>query len=622
MNPQEEDKSALNALEQKLYNPKENMEEISYHHVRDRKEKELPTSWGEDTPIIRESSEDGGLSFGAKFLIGSSILLLLVLLFAGWKIFSSGNLISDRNIEMNLSIDPFIEGGEATPLTVTLNNRNKVPLEMATLTLMYKQGSGAQDEQEKIREKRDLGDVAAGDFRKQQFDVTVYGSEAESRDVTVKLEYKVKGSENHLFSKIVTTQVILKSPPISVRVDGPSVLSIGQSGTFTVSVKNNTSTTTAPSALLVTLPANFKIDSTNPRASARGNIWQIGALAPGASQDVSITGSIFGSQGEVGTIRAQVGSTGGSVSEIGVVYASQIFDISLRASPLQLSLDLRTERGSSDGIRYGDVVQLAVNYKNATSDSLQNAEFALKISGDAALVKQITAPQGYYDSTTGTITWNRATSPELATLAPNAEGSFQVSIPIVTRGTNSPKLSLALVGKGTSANADDVVATLDRSWSVQGSASVSANTSYKNSPFQNTGPIPPQANVETTYTAHIVVSAQNALSNAKVSFTLPAYVSWRNVSSNPNNTTYDTTTRTVTWNIGSIQAGKTVVTDIGLSVKPSQSHVKTSPNITSGIVLEADETESRARLRTTISGLTTYISGENWNVNPSTVIDP
>jgi hypothetical protein len=620
MDKNEEDKSAIDALEQKLYDPKGKIDNTSYHHVRDRKEKELPTSWGEDAPIIRESVEETGLSFGAKLLIGSSLLLFFVLAFTAWRVLSSGNIISDRNIDVSLAVAPYIEGGEPTPLVVTLNNRNKVALEAASLTLMYRQGSGAQDEQEKIQEKRDLGDVAAGDFRRQGFDIIVYGSESEQRGITVKLEYKVKGS-NALFSKVETTQVVLKSPPISVRVDGPDVLSIGQPGTFTVDVKNNTGTTTVPSVLLLTLPTNFKVESASPPTSARGNVWQIGNLEPGATKTVTLVGSISGSQGEVSTLRAQVGSVGGSVTEVGVVYASQTFDVALRSSPLVLSFGFETERGVSDSLRYGDRVLLSVRYKNTTQETLRDAEFALKVGGEAALMKQITAADGYYDSTTGTITWNRASVPALAALTPGAEGSFQVIIPIVSKGTNSPKLSLTFTGKGNSSGVGDVIATIAKTWAVQGSASIGANTTYKNSPFQNTGPIPPEPNVDTTYTAHIVVSAQNALTNARVSFVLPAYVSWRNVATNLSSTTYDDTTRTVTWTIGTLQAGKAVATDIGLSVRPSQSHVKTSPSITSGIVLDADEAESRAHIRTTISGLTTYISGESWNVNPSVVVD-
>jgi hypothetical protein len=151
-----EEQSALDKVEQALYDPKGKIENISMHHVRDRKEKELPTSWGDDTPIIREAEDHSGISFGAKFLIGAFVLLLLVLSFTAWRVLSSRNIVSDKNIDLSLDVTPYIEGGEGTPFVVSLNNRNEVALEEATITLMYKRGTGAQDEEEKVQEKREL----------------------------------------------------------------------------------------------------------------------------------------------------------------------------------------------------------------------------------------------------------------------------------------------------------------------------------------------------------------------------------------------------------------------------------------------------------------------------------
>jgi hypothetical protein len=614
------DLSALDSLEQKLYDPKEKGGEIVPHHVRDRREKELPTSWSEDTPIIRALEDNGGLSFGAKFLIGAMVLLILVLSFTAWRVLSSRNVVSEKNIDMELTITPYIEGGEATPLTVSLNNRNEVSLEEATLTLMYKQGTGAQDEQEKVQVKKNVGTVSSGDFKREDFEVSVYGSESEARDITVKLEYKVEGS-NAIFSKVVVTQVVLKSPPISVHIIGPDTLSSGQVGTFDVAVKNNTATTTTPSLLMLTLPSNFTLEESVPKQSARGTVWQVKPLEAGETFTVKLTGSVSGAQGEVATMKAVIGSVGGSLTEVGVVYSSETVDIKLRSSPLVTTLTLDSGRGPESGLRYGDQANLSITYKNTSSEPLQDVSLLLTIGGNAALMKDVKPQNGYYDSAASTILWNRASLPTLATLAPGAEGVVTVLIPVVTKGSNSPKLTLSLIGKATAKETNDVVTNAVKSYVVQGSASLSAKTQYKNSPFQNTGPIPPEANVDTTYTLHLTVSAQNALQNAKVSFVLPAYVTWRNVASDTSLMSYDAKTRTVTWNVGRIDAGKIVSNDIGVAVRPSQVHVNTSPFITGGIVLEADEVESRSHIRTAISGLTTYIGGESWTVNPSVVVD-
>jgi hypothetical protein len=85
--------------------------------------------------------------------------------------------------------------------------------------------------------------------------------------------------------------------------------------------------------------------------------------------------------------------------------------------------------------------------------------------------------------------------------------------------------------------------------------------------------------------------------------------------------TYDQRSRLVTWSLGKVPAGQTLSADIGFSVRPSQSQVRQSPPITSSIILDATEEVSRANLRTTISPLTTFISNENWPVDPSRVVD-
>lgn len=617
---QERNESALDVIEHELYDPKNKMEETGLHRVRDRRTLELPTSWGDNAPIITQGKEDKGLSFGAKALLFSLILLIAALSFTAWRIISLRNVVSSANIDMSLEVIPYVEGGEATPVTFTLLNRNTAALQGATITLVYKQGTGSQDEEGKAQEKREIGIINPNEYKQQEFSVILYGSEAEQRDLTLKLEYKVVGS-NATFSKVITTSTVLKTPPIVVHIDGPDLLSVGQSGTFLITVKNNSATTTLRSVLQVTLPNTFTISSQDPKPSSRATTWSIPPLLPGESATTTITGSLTGTQGETISMKALIGSEGDTKTSIGFVYSSQVIDIKLRSSPLNFAIALDTDSGTTEKLRYGDKATLTISYENSSDKPLQNVQVQLLVSGDAPLFKQIDPTNGYYDSEKQTITWNRANIPELATLAPHSNGSFRVIIPIAIAGTNSPTLKVTLTGSGSAQETNDVVSTISKTWVVQGSATINAKTTYKNSPFVSTGPIPPEPNIETTYTAHILVSAQNALVNTRVSFILPTYVSWRNVSSDPSKVSFNEKLRTVTWAIGNLEAEKKTEIDISLSVKPSQSHVGQMPPITSGIVLDADEEVSRAHIRTTISPLTTYISGENWQGNPSRVVD-
>lgn len=611
--------SALESLEHELYDPKAVMGEREMHHTRAHRDLNLPTSWGDDSSpggVVEEKSS----SFGVKLFIASTILLMIALGFVAWRVSSLRNVVSAANIDMTADITPYVEGGEATPLILTLRNRNTATLESANVTLLYKQGNGSQDEQEKIQEKRDIGTIKTGEYKKQDFTLALYGSESETREIVLKLEYKVAGS-NATFSKLVTTTVILRAPPIAVSVDGPETLSIGQSGVYSFVIQNNSATSSLPSVLQVIFPNSFTSESQNQKPVSRSTVWSIRSLLPGEKETIIVTGFFSGKQGESGTISAKIGSRGDNPSTIGIVYASKTTDVVLRSSPLTVNATLISEQGGGESLRYGDRASITLTYNNTSTQVLENVAIKLVLSGDAAIYNLINPTSGYYDSLNKIITWDKATFPDLAVLAPNSQGTLQVIIPIVAKGNNSPVLKAVLTGSGSTKEANDIVATFSKTWAVQGSASVVTKTQYKTSPFGNTGPIPPRPNQETTYTANIAVSAQNALTSARVSFVLPAYVTWRNVSSDATLITYDARTRTVSWNIGKLDAGKTIVADIGLSVRPSQSHVGQSPAITSGIIFDADEEVSRVHLRTTLSPLTTSVRNELWQENPSLVVD-
>ncbi|MBP6948688.1 MAG: hypothetical protein KBC41_01755 [Candidatus Pacebacteria bacterium] len=613
--------SALDSLEHELYNPKNKMEMDDLHRVRDKKTQELPVSWGDNAPIITHGRDESGFSFGAKFLIVALILLLASVSFALYRVMSSSSVVSSANIDMSLEMNPYVEGGESSPLSFSLHNRNTVPLQDAFIVVEYKRGAGSQDEEEKVYEKRELGSINSGDFKRQDFDVVLYGAEAEQRSVTVKLEYKIAGSGGS-FSKIATASTILKTPQIAVRIDGPEVLSVGQSGVFTITVKNNSATTSLPSVLQLAIPNTLTVTNYEPKLSSRGQIWSVKPLSSGESKVFTVTGYLSGKQGEVATMKAIVGAEGSNNTNMGIVYSSQTIDIKLRSSPLNFVVALDTQNGLSEKIRYGDRANLSITYTNTSDSPLFDVSIELLLSGEAPLYKDIFSQEGYYDSINKTITWDKTSIPALANVPANSNATFVVQIPMVTSGSNSPNVKMTLTGKATDKESDDVISIISKTWQVEGSASLTAKTLHKNSSLQNTGPIPPEPNIETSYTAHLLVSAQNALVNTKVSFTLPTYVSWTGVVSTSSYVTYDKKLRTVTWNIGNLAADAVVQTDINVLVKPSQTHVGKMPPITSGIVLDADEEISRSHIKTTLSPLTTYLAGENWgSEDPSRVAD-
>lgn len=622
MNPSEENDELhqIDDLEHKLYDPKQVGNEAMLHRVHGHKEADLPTNWGEVTPIIRpvEDSQNS-YSFGTKILFFALIFLFSVLSFTAWRVLSSRNVVSLDNIDITLDSKPYVDGGETTPFSVSVFNRNTSPLLEATITISYEKGVGVLDEQQKVYEKRNLGTILPNSLKKEDLDITLYGAADETRVISVKLEYKVAGA-NAVFNKPATTQVVLKTPPLSIHIDGPDTLVQGQNSTFDISIINNTSAEIKDSLVSLSLPTTFKLSKTDPKPNTKGMMWNMPSVFPGATSTITISGSFTGSPGEVDTIKASIGAASTAVNQMGVVYSQEGHSVSITSPLLSLNTHLETDRGSAENLRYGDKAAVYISYENKSDKVLRDISIIVNIGGSAPVISSISSEFGYYNSVDKTITFNSSTNHELSSVAPGAKGEFRVYIPVVSKGSNSPKLSLIINGIASSLSKDDTATEISKSWNVEGSATFSAITMYKNSSFINTGPLPPKANVSTTYSAHLVVSAQNSLVNSKVSFILPAYVTFTGTFATGTNVTYNERTRTVVWNIGNITAGGIVSNDIQISVKPSQSHVSNTPAITSSVTLEADEADSKALVRTITNPLTTDISREQGASNLSSVV--
>ena len=622
MNPSEEknEMHQIDDLEHKLYDPKEINNELIPHRFHDHKESEIRTNWGEDTPLIIASDETkSSYSFGTKVLFTALIFLFAVLSFTAWRVLSSRNVVSLENIDITLDSKPYVDGGETTPFSVSVLNRNTSPLQEATLTISYEKGVGVLDEQQKVYEKKDLGVIPPNVLKKEDVNITLYGAADETRVISVKLEYKVAGAKA-TFNKTATTQVVLKTPPLCVHIEGPNTLVQGQNGNFNISINNNTSTEIKDSLVILSLPSTFTLSKTDPKTNTKATIWNIPSVLPGATSTITVSGSFIGTPGETDTLKASIGAASTAVNQMGVVYSQEAHSVSITSPLLYLSSHLETDRGGAENLRYGDKAVVYISYENKSDKALRDVSIVANIGGSAPIISSISSDSGYYDSINKTVTFDRSTNNELTTIAPLAKGEFKVYIPVVSRGNNSPKLSVIINATASAVSKDDTATEVSKLWSVEGSATFSAFTVYKNSSFINTGPLPPKANVVTNYGAHLVVSAQNSLVNSKVSFIIPAYVNFTGSFATGTNVTYNERTRTVVWNIGNITAGGVVSNNIQLSVKPSQSHVGNIPPITSSVTLEADEADSRALIRTIANPLTTDISKEQGSVDLSHVI--
>lgn len=607
----------IDDLETKLNKSKNVLKGVKIHKINDsvKENLEVKNSWSDDTENSNVQKDSN--SFGVKFLIFSVAIFVCVSLYVGYLFLFSKNTISNSNINLTADIKPYVDGGEISKLNISVENKNKVTLKNAKVSISYNRGVSSEQETSKVSDKKELGDLAENAISKQDFDVQFYGKQGEAKNLVVNLEYHLDGSSSVSSKKIEVTTVINKSP-IEIKTTGPQSVNSGQNVKYDFVIQNNLQNISDSFMVKVSLPQAFKVEGSKDGVV----FFNIDKLDVGESVTKTITGYFDGSAGEKSSIHIDAGMSSDNSKNISIIYFSDLFDVEIKESPLKLLLSAVTDRGNADILRFGDNLTFVINYENTSNQILNDVEVVAKINGDAPDIGGVLIlDDGYLNSTDKTITWNGATRSELKNLLPQSKGFFSFQVPIISRGANTPKLRLEVNGTALNVDKSEIVSNINKEYSVQGSVNLNAWTAYKNSPFQNKGPVPPVVDTETTYTLHLNAFAQNNLDGAQVSFTLPIYTTWKGTTNQDNNISYDKNNRTVTWNIGHMNTDSNLSGDIMISVKPSLSHLGKTPDITGGVVFTGTEVDSKARISVSVRPLTTNLINENWGINTGNVVN-
>jgi hypothetical protein len=194
---------------------------------------------------------------------------------------------------------------------------------------------------------------------------------------------------------------------------------------------------------------------------------------------------------------------------------------------------------------------------------VENAVIVAHLSGSAYNKTAVEPNGGYYRSATDDIIWNPQTTPELASIEAGGSGRVSFSIMPKDMSTDSapvvnPKLDISVNVSGDRSQESQVPETLtaisSRTIRVSSNISLTGRIVRTVGPFINTGPIPPRAEMKTTYTViWSVDNTSSSVGNAKVVATLPAYTKWLGfISPSGESVTYDQNNGTVTWDIGSL----------------------------------------------------------------------
>jgi hypothetical protein len=635
MNQPNNNDSRLEKLNEDLYR-KDFQQQKTTRHNLDQKDYDLENDWEEPKqeedgrPIDLSSLDEKAnrkLGFFGWLMIFAAIFFIGSVSYAAFVFWGGSQTISASEVDINISGPVSVGAGEILSLDLIIENRNPVPLKAVDLIVEYPEGTrSAENLIDNLSRTRDrIDDIESGTLLRTNLDSALFGDEGDNKEISITVEYQVPGS-NAIFEKKKVFSVILNAAPARISVSGLKEISSGQEVELVATVTSNSTTEIKDLMVTASYPFGFDFIESEMEPTFSNNIWVIESLLPNERKEITIKGVITGQNEEERVFRFNTGLVSeDNEREIGVIFNNFLHDVVVKRPFVGLEIFLAGSSDSVVAVNSGTEINSELVFTNNTNDLIRDLTIRLQIEGIAFDESRVEANNGFYRSSDNTILFNSETYPNLEQISARSEisSTFKFRVKnLINSGLDitNPELKITafLEGERISENnvEEEINESIVKNVKLISDVFLGTFTLRDLGPFENTGPIPPKAEEETTYTLTWSVSNNsNNLENGRITAFLPNYVNWKNKVSPSNEVyTYDENSKMITWNLGDIQTGLGRTKDprelsFQVGLFPSLSQVGTSPILLRDIVFSADDTFTNTEINIQGNSPTTKING-------------
>ncbi len=628
-----EDKNRIENLKKALYSRIERPQAVIKNNLIRKDESDIRQDWEDhDTFYEQEVEESSRVSSFSKWVFYFSLLFFIVATAVGLSIYFRGsNIISSNNIDISIAGPVSIGGGQELDLDVTVKNQNNVDLKSADLKVQYPEGTRNPDNiaVEQANTVDSLGPIPAGGSVKKRIRAVFFGEQNSQKAVTFAVEYGVQNS-NAIFDKEKTENIEITSVPVTLTVTSLKEINSNQNLEFAVDLVSNSSSVIKNVLLSGEYGFGFTFSGSDPApVSASGNnTWFIGDLNPGQHKTVKVRGVLQGQDGEDRAFRFTVGiqsQTDSSKIDPEFLSATQTISIKKPFIGIDLSLDGSTD--STYSTQAGKNIRGDITWVNNSPSKVTDAKITVTLSGTTLDKSSVQTDQGFYDSLSNSIVWDKTNTSNLAVLSPGDTGQMNFNLnsftPQITSLAQFKNAEITLNVNVSGRRVDntsvpvEILSTVSKKIHFDTSLSIVPQIVYSTGPFTNTGPIPAKSEKTTTYT--VTLAATNTFNDAqgvKVTASLPAYVKWlAQTSPSSEQVTYNPDTSSIEWDPGSLPAGTGFSTSprqvsFQISFTPSVSQVGAIPVLVNNINLIGTDSFTSDSITDSHESLTTKLSSD------------
>ena len=627
----DEEKSKIDELKKRLNSRSFSSTENSDRKILPKKEvDETRRDWPKEDKEVQNASHPlesmvikRKRNFLKTFLLGSIVFFVIALTIMLFTLFGGRNIISSDNVDISVSGPTSISGGETLSLDIIVSNGNNTDLELADLIIEYPEGTRSANNLsiDLPRDRFSLGDVPAGRKVNQKIEAILFGEEGGREKIKITVEYRVAGS-NAIFFKEREYEIEISSSPVSFSIDSLTDVNSGKEVSFIVKLKSNSTNLLEDLLFIAEYPFGFIFESSEPRTSFEQNIWKMGDLSPGEEREIKITGILEGQDGEERVFRFFSGiESEKNEKELEVAFVSAVRSVFIKKPFLALDIVIDGNTSLNYNTSVGKLVSVNILWKNNLPTSIANVEIDALFSGDVN-ESSVKVDRGFYNSVENTAVWSQERNPAFGSISPGQDGSVKLTFrsPDFTGGTMvNPEATIDVSVRGRRLSetgvSEEVVSSVKRSVRFNTNPTLLPRAVHFSGPISNTGPIPPKAEEETTYTIIWTLSnTVNRMSDVVVSARLPSYVRWTNqTSGGAEDITYNSVSRQVFWDVGTLSSNTGFSTSprevaFQIAVVPSLSQVGETPLVIGDTMLTGKDDFTGVIIEGSKSGLTTKTS--------------
>ncbi|MFA6551895.1 MAG: hypothetical protein WCT19_00145 [Candidatus Paceibacterota bacterium] len=602
MFPEDEKKDGIEELREELYsrnrpeNPREERDVQFKKNVdgirTDWKAWETEKKETPDETLVKKP-----MPLLKKLFVAAIIFFVFSAGLSAYVFFGGGNVVSTKNVGIKVNAPVAVSAGDEFPMEITINNQNNTALEEASILVEFPTGTRKFEniQSEFLRHRKTLGEIPAGQATTTKVSAVLYGQQGDKKNINISIEYRVANS-NAILAKSIVYEAIISSSPVTLSVTSLSEVSAGQEIEIGLEVSSNSASIIKNLLLKGEYPYGFTFKNAAPVPTYDANTWDLGDFRAGSKTSLKIRGKIDGQEGDQKTFKFSIGSQDpDNEKSISVTYVNAAQTVSIQKPFVAVDLSLNGDSGNPYIGRAGKNIKADLNWTNNLSSAVTDVKVEAKLSGSIFDQGSISAGTGFWRSLDNTVIWDQTTEPAFISINPDQNGKIGFTFNTRPMASDSgviknPQMTIDVTVSGRQVSdlsgQHSVIGTYSRTIKLSSDLGLVSKIIYSSGPFSNTGPVPPRADMETTYTVvWTLTNTSNNLSNVKVYANLPNYVKWLgNVSPSAENVVYNQTDGSVNWNVGDLKAG-TGYDNTGrevafqISFTPSQSQIGATPNL-------------------------------------------